>query len=403
MRRIKVFADGSAADSKVMASSNVGVTEKIAALATANRPNASHDLILTACTLLTWGAVTTYVSAKVRMQSYRNNWDEVKCDPQVIPFAGEIMQPVHLGDPGAFTQANLVSCTQDTAKQVADDALRASEEQLGNVKQTMRRAHQGVENAKNTFTELGGKMKDLLAKIWNILAAVLDENTKILHAARDLIGKVTATVTTAFMMAMTVYKTFKSILGAIVGDIVISMYSVIATILIALAIPFGLGTGVAIALGVTLASLTTLVTAMIIVCNVFDISTPAVPSCFSPDTIVSVNGGKKVRMEGVRLGDTMDGTDAVVLGTMRIKNTDEAGNPCERMFVMDRTTVVSGSHLIFDEAKDAYVSVLSFAEENRNDDVEETKDAIPELICLITSNHTIPIGKRTFHDWEDGR
>jgi len=28
---------------------------------------------------------------------------------------------------------------------------------------------------------------------------------------------------------------------------------------------------------------------------------------------------------------------------------------------------------------------------------------VPELVCLITSNHTIPIGTNIFHDWEDNQ
>ena len=139
----------------------------------------------------------------------------------------------------------------------------------------------------------------------------------------------------------------------------------------------------------------------IMVTNMLGVTTPVVPSCFSPDTVIWVNGGNEVSIEDVRLGDTMDGTDAVVVGTMRIKNTDELGNPCERMFVMDNTTVVSGTHLIFDEELDMYVPVAAYAE--HHDDVVETNDVIPELVCLITSNHTIPIGKRTFHDWEDNQ
>lgn len=378
--------------------SNIAV---IASLKKLNRPNSSHDLALMVGTLFAWGGIASYVFMKLHMQYYRNNWDDVKCDAHIIPFAGEIMQPVHNGDPNVFTQENFAACAQANAERITKDVLGPIENDLGNTLNTMNRANEGVNNATETFRKLGQEMVQLLSNIWNALKSVVDENTRILHITRDIVGKVVGAVSTAFMMTMTVYKTIKSVLGAIVGDFVVTCYALIAAITIALASFFG--AAAAIPIGVTLVATTTLTIAISsMLMSMFGISTPAVPSwCFSPDTIVSVNGGNSVRMEDVRLGDTIDGSDAVVMATMRIKNTDESGNPCERMFVMDTTTTVSGSHLIFDEEKDVYVRVSSYAE--RHEDVVETAAVIPELRCLITSNHTIPIGKRMFHDWEDNQ
>jgi hypothetical protein len=135
-------------------------------------------------------------------------------------------------------------------------------------------------------------------------------------------------------------------------------------------------------------------------------------ACFSPGTVVRVNGGKAVPIKDVCLGDTMDGTGAVILATMRIKNTTEAGEQIETMYDLDGT-IVSGSHLVYDANDSAekhsvadhlviesYVSVAEYAAAHN---IPISREPAPELVCLITSNHTIPIGNYTFHDWEDNQ
>ena len=68
--------------------------------------------------------------------------------------------------------------------------------------------------------------------------------------------------------------------------------------------------------------------------------------------------------------------------------------------------IVSGSHLIWDVNCKEFISVEQYSLKYKNESVYEilTEDEdflCPELSCLITSNHTIPIGEWIFHDWED--
>ena len=99
----------------------------------------------------------------------------------------------------------------------------------------------------------------------------------------------------------------------------------------------------------------------------------------------------------------MDGTDAVILATMRIANTNDDGSQRETMYCIDGA-VVSGSHLIFDRSGDGYVDVDTYVRSQVNTSPPTLyNESVPELVCLITSNHTIPIGPNVFHDWEDNQ
>ena len=374
---------------------------KIPDLLRANKPNMGSDIVLTVGILIAWSGITAYVMGKLHMQSYRDNWDEVKCKPHIIPFAGEIMQPIHLGDPDVFTQENLNACAQEVSKKVTDEATGKINEGVGKAFSAMKDSADMVNNAKNDLGSMATAMAALLAKAGQWLTNLRNEVNKIVYVVRDTFGKFTAIVTTIFFSLLTFYRTTKSVLGSFIGDIVIVMQALISVIIISLAIPFGFGIGVAIATGVSLAIVNVLIMAIAsMMIRMLNLNTPKVPSfCFSPQTVVSVNGGNAKEIQHVTMGDVLDGTDAVVQGTLRLKNTDHLGNPREDMYVFDNGSVVSGPHLIFDETVERFVSVREYAVGREN--VTRASERYPELVCLITSNHTIPIGKYTFHDWED--
>ena len=70
-----------------------------------------------------------------------------------------------------------------------------------------------------------------------------------------------------------------------------------------------------------------------------------------------------------------------------------------------RDIYVSGSHLVWDPLDEKFLPVEEYAKsciENKHPNVcHVTEVKCHELSCLITSNHTIPIGQWIFHDWED--
>jgi len=114
-------------------------------------------------------------------------------------------------------------------------------------------------------------------------------------------------------------------------------------------------------------------------------------ACFHPDTIICKQDGTKCKISELSLGEKIDGNSEVQI-VMKILNKNK-----EKFYKIDNNgemIYVTGSHLIYLENK-GFIPV------------KEHKDAIPtdfienELICLVTNNHIIKIGKYVFHDWED--
>ena len=95
-----------------------------------------------------------------------------------------------------------------------------------------------------------------------------------------------------------------------------------------------------------------------------------------------------------------------VCAVMQISNLDENGLIVEKMYKVKRTykklennseedILVSGSHLIY------YPDINQFVHVKDLPSSELSEIDCPVLSCLITSDHTIPIGEWIFHDWED--
>lgn len=124
--------------------------------------------------------------------------------------------------------------------------------------------------------------------------------------------------------------------------------------------------------------------------------------CFHPDTKIQLKNGKILPMKDVPLNSILK-NDAQVCAVMSISNLDTKGAYVERIFKMkngeeDETILVSGSHLVLDPQTDTFIKVKHLEGENS---ATLTNLECDTLSCLITSNHTIPIGKWMFHDWED--
>ena len=127
--------------------------------------------------------------------------------------------------------------------------------------------------------------------------------------------------------------------------------------------------------------------------------------CFHPDTELKLQNGEMVAMKDIPLNSILQ-NGAQVCATMQISNLDENGAIVEKMYRVKRKDtstckdtstdiLVSGSHLIYDPNIQQFVHVKDLPSS------ELTEINCETLSCLITSNHTIPIGEWIFHDWED--
>ncbi len=124
--------------------------------------------------------------------------------------------------------------------------------------------------------------------------------------------------------------------------------------------------------------------------------------CFDPDTKIKLYNGDLVKMKDLELNSKLK-NGSRVMSVMRINNITTDGEINEDMYKINNgennePIYVTGSHLVYDKIISEYVEVKNLKGENP---ALLTNKKCSELSCLITTDHTIPIGDWIFHDWED--
>jgi hypothetical protein len=115
----------------------------------------------------------------------------------------------------------------------------------------------------------------------------------------------------------------------------------------------------------------------------------ALGKCFHPWTRMKLKDGTFKLMGDLDLGDILE-DGSVVESVMKIDNKKQ-----RLPFYTVGDILVTGSHLVFDKDKNAFVKVENYAGAKLTDITYDW------FSCLITDTHRIPIGDEIFWDWED--
>jgi hypothetical protein len=124
--------------------------------------------------------------------------------------------------------------------------------------------------------------------------------------------------------------------------------------------------------------------------------------CFHPDTLVKLKDETYKLISNIELGDILK-NGQIVYGTMKLHNLDNNNNYIQRLYKLQgeiydnkiNDVLVSESHLIYNDTTEQFIHVKDHKAAKISNINSNT------LICLITSDHTIPIGNYIYHDWED--
>lgn len=123
----------------------------------------------------------------------------------------------------------------------------------------------------------------------------------------------------------------------------------------------------------------------------------ALGKCFYPETKIKLNNGTIKMMKDLNLGDVLE-NGVKIMATMQLENAsgEEKLYKLEKMGIDGDDIYVTGKHMVYSENERKYIYVKDFTGAVEQDEVKSDW-----FSCLITYNHTIPIGQLVFWDWED--
>ena len=77
------------------------------------------DIWITVVIVLIFIFIVLYLTILNSLKSFRSNWDNIKCNPFIIPFAG-IINPGLIENDENFVENNFKSCLNDLNKEISD-------------------------------------------------------------------------------------------------------------------------------------------------------------------------------------------------------------------------------------------------------------------------------------------
>ena len=368
------------------------------------------DLIITMVICVGFLLIMIYYSIINNLEPIKADWDNNKCRPSIIPFAGIINKPD--GETAFdFTQKNFIQCGQIILKSIVDGAFSPLYGLFQQINFAFKSIADNLMVVLNQLSNLQFSTGSISGLIYNALRSMLIPLQQLIINIKDMLNKLkTSVVVTLYAIHGPIF----ALLGAL--DIVSRGLTILIAFLTAIVVAFIAAAVAAYSsfflswLGVILTALSVPVAATVAVLLALSIiliilinnMKKAANTCFDPETRVKTQSGELVAMKDLELNTILKNGTRVV-SVMKINNIHDDDSIIHKMYEIDggeqnKPICVTGSHLVYDPEIEQFVAVsnLRGAKPSRT-----SKKKCPVLSCLITANHTIPIGEWIFHDWED--
>jgi hypothetical protein len=337
------------------------------------------------------------------------DWNNQKCNPAVIPFAGIINNSKDT-TPFEFTGQNFTGCVQSILTNITSNAFQPFYYIIKTITTAFNELADAINNIRAELNNIRNSIKDFstetMGRTLNITMPLVQMMISIKDMGSKMIGVLSASLFTLVGSYLTLKSFFLFIIDLIV-TILIIMAGILAALIVANVFAFGaLSPVIAVNTGIMIAVLIPTIMIKIFMDDIMKLSTrdvPDVPSCFAGDTMVKTfcNADDVVKnifinkkIPTIEVGDILiDG--AVVTGIMKLSSKGQTIYNLEDI-------IVSGEHKVVHPTL-GWLHVKNHPKSRLVNNFNE-----PYLYCLLTSNKIINIysksastGTMQFCDWDD--
>lgn len=301
----------------------------------------SSDITLSLAIIIVFILLFMFNILSVGIKKIEDNWPTYRCNPVVMPFASIFNQ-----DP----VSNFTYCIQTMQSNYMDYLLQPVNYNLGSVANIGSVITEAINSARAFINNLRNFITDIIQNVFGVFLNILIEFQRIMVDLKDMVAKLVGILATLMYTIEGSMYTMQSTWNGPPGSLVRALSGL----------------------------------------------------CFNPDTEILCKNGEKYAMKDLPLGCELE-NGAVVQSVMRISNRKNDGTPREQMYhvITNKGPIeVSGTHLIYKNEVEGFITVKELSDISPAVCIP-VDNSPPELSCLITSNHTIPIKGMIFHDWED--
>ena len=123
------------------------------------------SILATILVIIAFIYLISYFYIKYKLNYLKDNWEDIKCNPLYMPFAGKIYQPTDQTE-SEFTDNNYSYCTQNILQGVAQNAFNPVTTVTDVIAETFAAFVNSVNGMRNMFDYLRNQIGAIFAKIY---------------------------------------------------------------------------------------------------------------------------------------------------------------------------------------------------------------------------------------------
>lgn len=363
----------------------------------------SGSVAITILTLLTFVVAFGYNHYQAQLKFLKKNWNTVKCNPLIIPFAGLINAPKGKSAMN-YTEENLNECMYDVLEDIVEveKATQSAAQTIAN--ETVSGLDEAVNATRSLISEIRSSISSVFSGIFSKIHNTMIPIQNIMIKSQNNINNSQAVLSTAMYTGVGSILSLRSFLAAFSTIIIMfilllsvgvfpveiatgSGLSMIPFVGWALAIPFFAAAAVTIGLVIAIVAIfvpfnTTL---QQILTNTQKIKSSSY--CFDGDTEILLKSGEKKKIKDLIIGEEL-AIDGKITAIIKLSSKDQ------NMYKL-RNTIISGSHSYLDENGD-----INYA---RNHPESILIDSYYKefIYCINTESKYIHVDDIVFFDWDE--
>jgi|TARA_B110000114_G_C15097331_1_gene402382 hypothetical protein len=349
--------------------------------------NYTTYLILFAFVTIVTAFAVSYMYVMMFSKQIKDNWVAQRCNPLIMPFAGQINAPSTTSS-AQYTTDNFNYCSQ----QVVTDALSTATLPVTYTNKVLHEfvsvLQESINSIREMINKLRNSLKDISAEVMGRIGNIMIPIQQVTLKIRDFLGKIQGTLVAVLYTSLGSYYTLQSLMGAIVEFITIILIALSICISIMWLIP--LTWGAASAMTVVFLSVAIPMTLILVVMvEVLHVSSglkiPKV-KCFDEETTVTLLNRRNKAIKDIKIGDKLSDRSLV---TAVIKVLREGSE----MYELDGV-IVSDSHVV--KTQDTWIRVDEHPLSKRVVAYDKK-----HLYCINTTSKVVKINSTTFTDWDE--
>lgn len=341
----------------------------------------------------------SFCSIYRQRNNIRNDWENQKCNPYVIPFAGYINAPANTSSMD-FTLNNFTQCIQNDIKYMTEESLNPVLMVTGSLTELFVIMEECILAIVAMADYLRNQIDDIFEAIYQFFIALSVPFVQVLYGFNDILKRSNSILYIVVML----FEVFLSVLQNAYGsgmEIFIATYIVFLLIFIVLMffLPFTM-VAVVVLLILLLAMLIIIVimaTFYQTIFNGFPKYIPSTPSiqvksskCFCKNTLLYLKDGSQVKIKNIKVGDILE-DGGIVLEKMKISAEGVDMYKLNDVIVSDTDYVSltkNKEHNVWVQIKDHVMAI-------------PTTYSYPYIYCLSTTTKKIIVNNMYFLDWDN--